>query len=113
MDRTHVEEQDEPDKDEQGKDDADPEQHNLPPPLVQPERDKGQNGVADEEPEDEAEEVGIVVDPGQQAGQEEDGGDADELEDGHLRVLEAGPLVDHLHDGGGQQTEVGSSRSNL
>ena len=45
--------------------------------------------------------------------QKEDSGDPDQLEDGHLRVLEAGPLVDHLHDAAGQQPEVWARRPHL
>ena len=45
--------------------------------------------------------------------QKEDSGDPDQLEDGHLRVLEAGPLMDHLHDAAGQQTKVRARRPHL
>ena len=31
----------------------------------------------------------------------------------NLSLLEAGPLMDHLHDAGGKQTKVGSSGANL
>jgi len=45
--------------------------------------------------------MGVVINPRQESGQEEHGGDAHQLEDGHLGVLEAGPLVDHLYDAAG------------
>ena len=45
--------------------------------------------------------------------QKEDSGDPDQLEDGHLRVLEAGPLVDHLHYAAGKQPKVGAGGPDL
>ena len=113
MDGGHVEEENESDKYEHGGDEADPEKDQLPPPVIDAKGDEGHDGVGDEEAEDEAEEVSVVVNPRKESGQEEDSGDADQLEDRHLWVLEAGPLVDDLHDEGGQQTKVGSSGANL
>ena len=112
-DGTHVEEEDEPGEEEQGHHHAHPHQHNLPPPAVHPKRDKWQHGVGQEEAVDEAEEVGIVVNPGQESGQEENGRHPDQLEDGHLGVLEAGPLVDDLDNGGGQEAEGGAGRAHF
>ena len=113
MDGGHVEEENESDKDEHGGDEADPEKDQLPPPVIDAKGDEGHDGVGDEEAEDEAEEVSVVVNPRKESGQEEDSGDADQLEDRHLWVLEARPLVDDLHDAGGKQTKVGSSGANL
>ena len=113
MDGGHVEEENESDKYEHGGDQTDPEKDQLPPPVIDAKGDEGHDGVGDEEAEDETEEMCVVVDPGQQAGEEEDGGDANQLEDRHLGILETWPLVDHLHDAGGEKPEVRPSRSNL
>ena len=113
LDGADVKEQDESNENEDGEDEAEPKQDNLPPPVVDPEGDKGEDGVGHEEPEDEAEEVGVVVNPGQKAGEEEDRGHAHQLQHRHLGVLEAGPLVDHLDDGGGEDAEMGSGRPHL
>ena len=76
-------------------------------------RDEWQEGVGEEEAEDESEEVRVVVDPGQEAGEEEHGRHAHHLEERHLGVLEARPLVDHLHHAARQQPEVGAGGANL
>ena len=57
--------------------------------------------------------MSVVVDPRKESGQEEDSSDPDQLEDCHLGVLEARPLVDHLHDAGGKETKVSARRSDL
>ena len=113
VDGGDVEEEDETDKDEHGGDEADPEEDQLSPAVIDAEGDEGHDGVGYEEAEDEAEEVGVVVNPRKESGEEEDRGDADQLEDGHLGVLEAGPLVDHLDDGGGKEAKVGARGSHL
>ena len=55
----------------------------------------------------------VVVDPGQEAGEEEHGRHAHHLEEGHLGVFEARPLVDHLHHAARQQPEVAAGGANL
>ena len=50
----------------------------------------------------------VVIHPGQKARQEQHGRDAHDLENGHFRVLEGGPLVYDLHHGQSQKAEVGS-----
>ena len=76
-------------------------------------RDEWQEGVGEEEAEDESEEVRVVVDPGQEAGEEEHGRHAHHLEERHLGVLEARPLVDHLHHAARQQPEVAAGGADL
>ena len=113
MDGGDVEEEDEADKDEHGGDEADPKQDQLSPPIIDAKGDEGHDGVGYEEAKDEAKEVGVVVDPREESGEEEDRGDPDKLEDGHLGVLEARPLMDHLHDRRGQEAEMGTRGSHL
>ena len=114
VDGRDVEEEEEPDEEEDDGGQADPDQDDLPPPVVvAAEGDEWEEGVAEEEAEDEAEEVGVVVDPGQEAEEEEDGRDPDQLEDGHLGVLEHVPLVNHFHNATGQKAEMGAGRTNL
>ena len=114
MDRRHVEEEEEADEEEEHREQANPHQDDLPLPLVlAAEGDEGQQGVGEQEARDEAEEVGVVVHPGQETGQEEHGRHAHQLEDGHLGVLEHRPLVDHLHHAARQQAEVRARRPDL
>ena len=87
MDGRDVEEKDETDEDEHGGDEADPEEDQLSSPVVDPEGDKGHDGVGDEETKDETKEVGVVIDPGQKACQKENSRDAHQLQDRHLGVL--------------------------
>lgn len=79
MDGGDVEEKYETDEDEHGGDEADPEEDQLSSPVVDPKGDKGHDGIGDEEAEDETKKVGVVIDPGQKAGEEEDGRDAHQL----------------------------------
>ena len=81
--------------------------------LAAAQRDERQEGVGEEEAEDESEEVRVVVDPGEEAGQEEHGRHAHHLEQRHLGVLEARPLVDHLHHAARQQAEVPARGADL
>lgn len=114
VDGSDVEEQQQADEEEDDAGEADDDQDQLPPTVVDPpEGDEGQERVGEEEPEDEAEQVGVVVHPGKESGQEEDGRDADQLEDGHFRVLEHVPLVDHLDHAAGEQAEVRARGSDL
>ena len=57
--------------------------------------------------------MGVVVNPRKESGQEEDGRDAHQLEDGHVRVLEHVPLVDDLDHATGEEAEVRSGGSDL
>ena len=111
--RRDVKEQDKAHEDKEGRQEADPQQDQLPLPVKHTEGDERHDGVGEEEPEDEAEQVGVVVDPGQEAGEEEDGRDPDQLEDGHLGVLEGRPLVDDLDNAAGQEAKVGPGGTNL
>ena len=76
-------------------------------------RHEGQDRVGEEEAEDEAEEVRVVVHPRQESGEEEDGRHADHLEERHLGVLETRPLVDHFHHAARQEPEVAAGRTHL
>ena len=113
MDRAHVEQQDETNEDKEGEHHAHPQQDDLPPALVHPERDEGQDGVANEEAEYEPEEVCVVVNPGQETEQKEDSRHPHQLQYRHLRVLQARPLVDDLNDAGGEEAEVGPGGPDL
>ena len=55
MDGGDIEEEDEADKDEHGGDEADPEQDQLSPPVIDAEGDEGHDGVGYEEAKDESE----------------------------------------------------------
>jgi len=57
--------------------------------------------------------MSIVVDPRKQSWQKEDSGDTNKFEDGHLRILEAGPLMDDLDNAAGQEAKVSTRGSNL
>ena len=83
------------------------------PAAAAAQRDEGEERVGEEEAEYEAEEVRVVVDPGEEAGQEEHGRHAHHLEQRHLGVLEARPLVDHLHHAARQQAEVPARGADL
>ena len=114
MDGGDVEEQQEADKEKDDAGEADDDQDQLPAAVVVPaEGDERQDGVGQQEAEDEAEEVRVVVHPGQESGEEEDRGDADQLEDGHLRVLEHVPLVDDLDHAASQEAKMCSGRTDL
>ena len=124
VDGGHVEQQQQANQHEQRGGQADPHQHHLAPALVgrvaaaagiaaAAQGDEGQQRVGEQEAEDEAKQVGVVVHPRQQPGQEEHGCHAHQLEDGHLRVAEGGPLVDHLHHAHGQKAEVGAGGADL
>ena len=114
VDGSDVEEEEEADKEEEHGGQADPDQDDLPPPVVvAAEGNEGKESVAEKEAKDESEEVGVVVDPGQEAEEEEDRGHTHQFEESHLGVLEHVPLVDHLHHATGQETEVCTGRPNL
>ena len=113
MDGRHVEEQNEADKDDDAWQEADPEQDQFPLSVVQSEGDEGHDGIGCEEAKDESKQVGIVVNPWQQPRQKEDCRDTNQLENGHLGIFEAGPLMNHLHDTACQQTKVSTRRPNL
>ena len=115
VDGGHVEEEEESDEEEDDGGQTDPDEHDLLPPVVlaAAEGDEGQEGVAEQEAGDEAEQVGVVVDPRQEASQEEDRRDAYQLEDGHLGIAERRPLVNHLDHAAGQKAKMGSGRTDL
>ena len=114
VDGGDVEEQQEANEEKDDAGEADDDQDQLPAAVVVPaEGDERQDGVGQQEAEDEAEEVRVVVHPGQESGKEEDRGDADQLEDGHLRVLEHVPLVDDLDHAASQEAEVGAGGADL
>ena len=107
VDGGDVEEQQEADEEQDDAREADDDEDELPAAVVVPaEGDERQDGVGQQEPEDEAEEVRVVVDPWQESGEEEDCGDADQLEDGHLRVLEHVPLMNDLDHAASEEAEV-------
>ena len=79
MYRTHIKQEYQSYEYEQSEYNAQPEKNHLAPPVIQPKRDKGHDGVGHQEPKYEPEHVGVVVDPRQQPKQEEDRHHADQL----------------------------------
>lgn len=112
-DRGAVKEREEEDEEAGDEDEREPDEEDLAPLVVLPEGDEGHEGVRREEAEDEAEEVGVVVDPGQDADEQEDAQDADELHEGAPGVLEHGPAVEDLDDEGGEEGEVSAGWAHL
>lgn len=72
VDGDDVEEEDEKEEQEGRRDQADIDEEDLLLPVVLPQRDEREDGVAQEEPEYEAEEGGEVVEPGQEADYEQE-----------------------------------------
>ena len=77
------------------------------------EGDVGQEGEGEEEPADEAEDVGDVVDPRQQAAEEEEQDDAQQLEEGLPRLLQHLPALEELHEEARQEAELRAGRAHL
>ena len=102
MDGGHIEQENKTHEDEDGREEADAQKDEFPPPVEDPEGDERHDCVGEKKPKDEPEKMSVVVDPGQEAGEEEDGRDSDQLENGHLGVLETRPLVDHLDNAAGE-----------
>lgn len=113
MDWSHVEKEYQPNKNENASYQTDPQQYQFSSSLIDAEGDEGHDGVGDEEAKDEPEEVSVVVYPGKKTREEEDCGDSDQLEDGHLWILETWPLMDDLHDAAGQESKVRPGRTHL
>lgn len=74
-----VEEDDERAEDDARGEEADPDEGDLLGPVVRAERDERQERVRQQEPEDEAEEMRVVVDPREQSEQKQDQDDAQQL----------------------------------
>lgn len=77
------------------------------------ERHVGQEGEGEQQAAEEAEDVGDVVDPGQQATQEQEEDNAHQLEEGLPWLLQHLPALDELHKQAGKQPELGASWANL
>lgn len=92
---------------------ADPNQKYLPPSVVRAERNIGQEGIRQEEPEDKTEDVGVVVHPGQKANEEQHEGDGNEAEQGSPRIANERPAVDHLDKEASEEAELGARRPHL
>jgi len=97
MDRRHIKQQYQTHEDEDSGEEADDEEDQFPATIKQAKGDEWHYSVGQQEPEDEAEEMSIVVNPRKETGQEEHSSHSHKLQNGHLRVLETGPLMDHLH----------------
>ena len=110
---SHVEEENQTNEDDDAGNETDPEKYQLSSSLIDAEGDEGHDGIADEKSEDEPEQMSVVINPGQETREEEDSSHSHQLQYRHLWILETGPLMNHLHDAGGQETKVSSSRSNL
>ena len=110
---SHVEEENQTHEDDDAGNETDPEKYQLSSSLIDAEGDEGHDGIADEKSEDEPEQMSVVINPGQETREEEDSSHTHQLQYRHLWILETGPLMNHLHDAGGQETKVSSSRSNL
>lgn len=79
MDWCDVEEQNQTNKNENAGQKTNPQQYQLSSSFVDSKCDERHDCVRDQEAEYEAEEMGVVVYPGQEAGQEEDRGHSDKF----------------------------------
>lgn len=95
--------------DQEREQDEDP----LPVLVEVPEGDVGQEGEGQQQAAQEAEDVGNVVDPGQEAAQEEEEDDAHQFEEGLTGVLQHLPALEELHKQTSQQPKLGPGWSNL
>lgn len=92
---------------------TDPYHDDLCGAVVRAERDERQQRERHEEAEDEAEQVRIVVDPGQKTDCEQDDDDGEQPEQRPTRTFQHLPAVDHLDEQTRQKTELRSGWSNL
>ena len=113
MDWCYVEEQNESNKNKNAGQKTNPQQYQFSSSFVDSKSHERHDCVRDEEAENEAKEMGVVVNPWEKARKEEDRGDPDQFEYRHLRVLERRPLVDDLDNAASQETKVSSGRSHL
>lgn len=105
--------------DDEGSEQADVDQHGradedaLPVRVSGPEGDVGEEGEGEQQAADEAEYVRDVVDPGQEAAQEEEEDDARQFEEGLPRILKHLPTLDQLHKQAGQESKLGACGTHL
>ena len=84
------------------------------PILVEgPEGDVGQEGEGEQHAAEEAKDVGDVVDPRQEAAQEEEEHDARQLEEGFPRLLQNLPTLKQLHKQASKEAELRPCRTHL
>ena len=69
--------------------------------------------VGEKEASDKSEQVGVVVNPGQQTAQKQHGSEPDELEQRHLWITKDRPLMDDLDHATSQQAKVSARWTNL
>lgn len=108
VDGEHVEEQHEAGEEEERRQQAHPHQQDLLVAVVAAERHERHQGVRQQEAEDEAEEVCVVVHPWQQAERKERQRDGEQLAECLIGMTQHGPRIQHLHDEARQQTELGT-----
>lgn len=113
VERYEVEEQHQQHEEAERREQAHPNEEDLAVAVVGAERDERQQRVRQQEAETEAEQVGEVVDPRQQAEQEERRRDGQQLDQRLQRMLEHGPAVEHLDDQARQQAELGAGWTDL
>lgn len=94
-------------------DHADPDQPDLSTTVVMSERDERHQRVCGKETEDEAEQVGVVVDPWQDAQNKQAQQGDDQFGQSSSRVLQHRPAVQNLDDQRCKQGEVRSCWSDL
>lgn len=105
--------------DDEGSEQADVDQHGradedaLPVRVNGPEGDVGEEGEGEQQAADEAEYVCDVVDPGQEAAQEEEEDDARQFEEGLPRILKHLPTLKQLHKQAGQESKLGACWTHL
>ena len=109
----HVEDDDEEGEQPHGGSQADDNADELPPAVKRPKGNVRHEGEGQEEAEKEAENVGPVVEPGQEAEDEE----YEQGED-HLEAGQGGPAVhlvalEDLHQEAGGHTKLGTRRTHL
>lgn len=98
-----------PDVDQHGDDD-----HDALPVLVEgPEDDVRQEGKGEQQAAEEAEDVRDVVDPRQEAAQEEEDHDAQELEEGFPGLFQNLPALNELHEEASEESELRAGGTHL
>lgn len=105
--------------DDEGRKQAHVDQHGdadedaLPVRVEGAESDVGEEGEGEQQAADEAEYVGDVVDPGQQAAHEEEEDDARQLQEGLPRLLKHLPTLEQLHKQASQESKLGACWTHL
>lgn len=109
VDRCYIEEDDEQGKEADRGDQTDDDANDLAASVQLIEGDVWQKGKREQEAEDEADQVGVVVDERQQADQEQHHNDGHEFEHGTPGRGQDVPIVQDLYDQASEQAKLGTS----